>query len=142
MLMLSVDIHELWPTMDEEQCHLYDLARQILPKHNRSKDPIRVEYMHSFGIKQLGLSDTANNSILLKMIQKNDEGVNIYTEFREVAVLFYGKQEALERVIAPDNHALQTEPISHHTEELSYTLVSYLKLFNVFNPTLRALGVL
>eukprot|EP01044_Picomonas_judraskeda_P017451 COSAG03_NODE_3286_length_2100_cov_3.301849_4_plen_196_part_00 len=26
-----------------------------------------------------------------------------------------------------------TEPISQHTEELSYTLVSYLKLFNVFN---------
>ena len=34
-----------------------------------------------------------------------------------------------------------TEPISQHTEELSYTLVSYLKLFNVFNPTLRTLGV-
>ena len=34
-----------------------------------------------------------------------------------------------------------TEPISQHTEELSYTLVSYLKLFNVFNPTLHTLGV-
>ena len=34
-----------------------------------------------------------------------------------------------------------TEPISQRTEELSYTLVSYLKLFNVFNPTLHTLGV-
>ena len=109
LLMLSVDIHELWPTMDTDQCHLYGLARQILPKHNRSKDPIRVEYMHSFGVKQLGLSDTTDNSILLKMVRKNDESVSIYSEFREAAVLFYGKQEALERVIAPDNHAVRKQ---------------------------------
>ena len=40
----------------------------------------------------------------------------------------------------PDDSAMDiatgklTEPISQHTEELSYTLVSYLKLFNVFQP--------
>jgi|EP01047_Picozoa_sp_COSAG01_P031241 hypothetical protein len=39
---------------------LYRLAKDNLPKHNRSKHPTRKEWMYSLGIKQLGMGDNSN----------------------------------------------------------------------------------
>ena len=66
VLMITVPVTTIWPTMDADIQKLYLLAVDNLPKHNRSKHPNRQEWMHSFGIKQMGMGDNSL-PIMLKM---------------------------------------------------------------------------
>jgi hypothetical protein len=97
VLMIALQIKSIWPNFDANIEKLYRLAEKNLPEHNRSKHPTRKEWMHSFGIKQMGMGDN-DTSIMLKM--KDHE---THDEFIEVAARHFCKQNILERIVAPDN---------------------------------------
>jgi hypothetical protein len=94
---------------DREKTHLnditnlYEIATKLIPAYNRSKNENRKELMHSFGVKQLGMGEN-QSPILLKMNE-----CELYADFQILATLYYGKQEILERLVAPKNHACRKE---------------------------------
>jgi hypothetical protein len=97
VLMIALPIKRIWPQFDADIENLYRLAVKNLPKHNRSKHPTRKEYMHSFGVKQLGMGDNSH-SIMLKM-----EPHDTHDAFVEAAARHFCKQNILERLVVPDN---------------------------------------
>ena len=97
VLMITLPIKSIWPDFDADIEKLYCLAKDNLPQHNRSKHPTRKEWMHSFGIKQLGMGDNSN-PMMLKM-----KAHETHDEFIEVAACHFCKQNILERIVAPDN---------------------------------------
>ena len=97
VLMITLPLKSIWPTMDADIQKLYLLAVDNLPKHNRSKHPTRQEWMHSLGIKQMGMGDNSQ-SIMLKM-----KAHPTHDAFIKAAAKFYCKQNILERLVAPDN---------------------------------------
>jgi hypothetical protein len=87
----------------EEVKALYEIASHLIPAYDRSKHETRRELMHSFGVKQQGMGEN-QSPVLLKM-----NASPRYQEFQRRATLYYGKQEILERLIAPKNHACRKE---------------------------------
>jgi hypothetical protein len=97
LLMATIDITKVWPSFNHDVAKLYELAKKLLPKHDRSKNENRKEWMHSFGVKQLGMGEN-KYPILLKI--KNKPG---YQKFLKHAAPYFVKQQMLEEMIAPDN---------------------------------------
>jgi hypothetical protein len=94
LLMATVPLDMIWPTQYEEVQVLYNIATELIPKHMRKGCP-----MYSFGVRQMGMGDNTNP--VLKKLKPCDR----YEEFQRLATLYYGKQEILERLVAPANAA-------------------------------------
>ena len=99
LMMATLSIGEFWPTLDKDMEELYELAGKLVPKQNRSKNRERTEWMHSFGVKQMGMG--ANDLPVLLKFKK--EGSKIYEQFKNKASMFYCKQQMLEHLVAPEN---------------------------------------
>jgi hypothetical protein len=97
LLMATIDITKVWPSFHHDVTKLYGLAEELLPKHDRSKNDNRKEWMHSFGVKQLGMGEN-EHPVLLKI--KPGSG---YQEFLRHAGVYFAKQQMLEEMIAPMN---------------------------------------
>jgi hypothetical protein len=99
VLMLTAPIDDIWPQHEQEALELYELAKSMLPAHNRSKHESRVENMHSLGVKQMGMGEN-DTPILLKIKAHRD-----YAKFQRHAARYYIKQEMIEAAVAPDQCA-------------------------------------
>ena len=99
VLMIALPIDEIWPQHERDALELYELANLMLPAHDRSKHATRVENMHSFGIKQMGMGE--NDKPILLKIKKHPR----YAEFQRLAARYFIKQEMIEAAVAPDHCA-------------------------------------
>eukprot|EP01050_Picozoa_sp_SAG11_P011151 SAG11_NODE_1162_length_5642_cov_12.906188_1_plen_1572_part_00 len=99
VLMLAVNLVDVWPDFDTEVAELYQLFQPIVPVLNRSKagEEDRCP-MHVIGLRQR----SAGSCCLPTLLKLNGGGADAdFDNWQEKAARFYAKVQCLEELVAP-----------------------------------------
>ena len=94
VLTVEMAILQFWETFDHDVKELYELFSSMIDARER-----KGALMGCMGIRQIGLGGSDNCEPILLQIKPHEK----YNEFLAKAAIYYGKQQILEKIVAPTN---------------------------------------